>query len=44
MFAARQAGFAMKYPEGLDAKSRAGSAITFKDKNNLVRVLVDSAA
>jgi hypothetical protein len=38
-FAARSAGFSIKYPEGWTRSGAAGT-VTFRDKNNLVRVLV----
>ena len=36
------AGYSMKYPEGW-AQSGSGASVTFRDKNNIVRVLVTSA-
>ena len=36
------AGYSMKYPEGW-AQSGSGSSVTFRDKNNIVRVVVTSA-
>jgi hypothetical protein len=38
-FAGQQVGFSMKYPEGW-TQSRSGATVSFRDKNNLVRVLV----
>jgi hypothetical protein len=38
-FDAAAGGFAMKYPEGW-AQQGAGSTVTFRDKNNIVRVVV----
>jgi hypothetical protein len=38
-FAGRSAGFSIKYPEGWTRSGAAGT-VTFRDKNNLVRVLV----
>lgn len=35
------AGYAMKYPEGW-ARTGAGRRVTFRDKNNLIRVTVDT--
>jgi hypothetical protein len=42
-FAARSAGFSIKYPEGW-TRSGAARTVTFRDKNNLVRVLVRPGA
>jgi hypothetical protein len=42
-FAARSAGFSIKYPEGW-TQSGASGTVTFRDKNNLVRVLVRPGA
>jgi hypothetical protein len=38
-FADPAAGYSMKYPEGW-AKQGSGSTVTFRDKNNIVRVVV----
>ena len=38
-FADRAAGYSMKYPEGW-AKQGAGSTVTIRDKNNIVRIVV----
>ena len=37
------AGYSMKYPEGW-AQQGSGRAVTFRDKNNIVRVLIGSGA
>jgi hypothetical protein len=42
-FAAGPAGFSMKYPEGWTRSGTTGT-VTFRDKNNLVRVLVRSGS
>jgi hypothetical protein len=42
-FAPRPAGFSIKYPEGWTRSGTKGS-VSFRDKNNLVRVLVRSGA
>jgi hypothetical protein len=42
-FRNRPAAYSMKYPEGW-AQQGAGSSVTFRDKNNVVRVLVVRAA
>ena len=42
-FAGRSAGFSIKYPEGW-TRSGVGGTVTFSDKNNLVRVLVQPGA
>jgi hypothetical protein len=39
VFTNRTAGYSMKYPEGW-TQSGSGTTITFKDKNNVVRVVV----
>src|SRR5205823_9126918 len=38
-----RAGYSMKYPEGW-AQQGSGKAVVFRDKNNLVRVVVDHGA
>ena len=38
-FSNRRAGYSMKYPEGW-AQRGSGQLVTFKDKNNLVRIIV----
>ncbi len=43
VFRTTAAGFAMKYPEGW-AERRSGGSVTFRDKNNIVRVVVGPAA
>ncbi len=43
VYAGRSAGFSMKYPEGW-TQSRSGHAVTFSDKNNLVRVTLRRGA
>jgi hypothetical protein len=43
VFRSAAAGFAMKYPEGWAVRS-SGDTVTFRDKNNIVRVAVGRAA
>jgi hypothetical protein len=43
VFADRPAGYSMKYPEGW-AQQGAGNRVTFRDKNNIVRVVVAPGA
>jgi len=42
-FADRAAGYAMKYPEGW-AQNGSGNRVSFRDKNNIVRVVVQPGA
>lgn len=42
-FSDAKLGFSMRYPEGW-AQRRAGNAVTFQDKNNLVRVSISSGS
>ena len=42
-FSNRAAGYSMKYPEGW-AQQGAGDRITFRDKNNIVRIVVGAGA
>jgi hypothetical protein len=43
VFSDKAGGFAIKYPEGW-TQSGSGRQVTFRDKNNLVRVLIGSGA
>jgi hypothetical protein len=43
VFRNRTAGYSMKYPEGW-AQRGAGNGVTFRDKNNIVRIVVATAA
>jgi hypothetical protein len=43
VFSNRSAGYSMKYPEGW-AQQGSGDRVTFRDKNNIVRVLVARGA
>jgi hypothetical protein len=43
LFRNGRAGYAMKYPEGW-AQQGSGNTVVFRDKNNLVRVVVDRGA
>src|SRR5207302_2261785 len=42
-FSNRAAGYSVKYPEGW-AQSGSGGNVTFRDKNNIIRVVVATAA
>ncbi|MGZ4359295.1 MAG: hypothetical protein ACXVZO_06895 [Gaiellaceae bacterium] len=42
-FRDRSAGYSMKYPEGW-AQQGTGARVTFRDKNNIVRVIIASSA
>src|SRR6202043_1077736 len=41
LFSSKAAGFSIKYPEGW-TQSGSGHSVTFRDKNNLVRVVIAS--
>jgi len=43
VFANRRAGYSMKYPEGW-AQQGSGGRVTFRDKNNIVRIVVTSGS
>ena len=43
VFSNRAAGYSMKYPEGW-AQQGSGDRVTFRDKNNIVRIVVGSGA
>jgi hypothetical protein len=43
IFRNRAAGYSMKYPEGW-AQSGSGDRVTFRDKNNIIRVVVGAGA
>ena len=43
VFSDTQAGYSIKYPEGW-AQQGTGNRVTFRDKNNIVRVIVGAAA
>src|SRR5205085_8316105 len=43
VFSNRAGGYSMKYPEGW-ARQGAGDRVTFRDKNNIVRIIVGNGA
>src|SRR5207302_14713 len=43
VFRNRAAGYSLKYPEGW-AQSGSGSRVTFRDKNNIVRIVVGTGS
>src|SRR5436190_54404 len=43
VFRNRAAGYSMKYPEGW-AQQGSGDRVTFRDKNNIVRIVVGAGA